>query len=172
MFSKTIFAFAFIAASQLVAAIPPACLLGALNTYEKPGDISAVCKEKDASATIAKFCGDSTDDALSAFADTCNKAGVKVSTEINTTATASSSKSTGTGSVSVASGTVTGATTLATAIPTGSAGVASPSQIGGAGNGTFTSGTATGSPAQSTGAAGRMEVAGAALLAGVVAAFL
>jgi hypothetical protein len=60
------------------AAAPPGCLLGAVNTYADPADVKAVCQSKDAAQTIQKFCGDATKDALSAFADICMGAGVKV----------------------------------------------------------------------------------------------
>lgn len=79
MFSKTTLFLAFAAVSSLAsAASPPGCLLGAVNTYSDPADIAAVCKARDATTKIQKFCGDDTKDALSAFADLCNGAGVKV----------------------------------------------------------------------------------------------
>lgn len=78
MFSKTLFVIAFAAIAQMVLAAPPACLLGAVNTYEDPADIASVCKARDAATKIQKYCGDSTSDALSAFADICGEAGVEV----------------------------------------------------------------------------------------------
>lgn len=79
MLARVLFTASFFAlASFTVAAPPPGCLLGAVNSYDDPADVSSVCRSKDASKTIAKFCGDSTKDALSAFADICNDAGVKV----------------------------------------------------------------------------------------------
>lgn len=79
MFGKTTLFFAFTAVVSLVnAASPPGCLLGAVNTYQDPADIASVCKSKDATSKIAKYCGDSTSAALEAFADICNGKGVKV----------------------------------------------------------------------------------------------
>lgn len=79
MFSKATLFFAFAAVASVArAASPPGCLLGAVNTYDKPADISAVCKSKDATTKIAKYCGDDTDAALEAFADICNAKGVEV----------------------------------------------------------------------------------------------
>lgn len=79
MFSKTIFIAAFAAVASIAsAASPPACLLGAVNTYSDPADISAVCKSKDINSKVSKYCGDATADAMEALAEICNKAGVKV----------------------------------------------------------------------------------------------
>lgn len=82
MFSKSFFVVAIAALAQLnvVLASPPGCLLGAVNSYDDPSNIAGVCKEKDATSKIAKLCGDSSKDALAAFADICNSAGVKVGT--------------------------------------------------------------------------------------------
>jgi hypothetical protein len=79
MLSKTLL-IAFAAVATLAsAASPPACLLGAVNTYDDVSDIAGICKEKDATTQIAKACGDGkTSAALSAFADICNEAGVEV----------------------------------------------------------------------------------------------
>jgi hypothetical protein len=79
MFSKTTLFLAFTAiASVASAASPPGCLLGAVNSYSTPYDISSVCKQKDVTDKISKVCGDASKDALDAFAEICNKAGVKV----------------------------------------------------------------------------------------------
>lgn len=80
MFSKTLFTLAFAAVASVVSASPPGCLLGAVNTYDKPSDIKAVCSAKDISTQIVQKCGDKAQDALSALADICNDAGVKVCT--------------------------------------------------------------------------------------------
>jgi hypothetical protein len=81
MFSKTLLLAAFSALAALAtAASPPGCLLGAVNSYENPVDIAAVCKDKDATSKIAGFCGDATKTALSAFAEICEAKGVKVCT--------------------------------------------------------------------------------------------
>ncbi|KAF2793557.1 hypothetical protein K505DRAFT_325373 [Melanomma pulvis-pyrius CBS 109.77] len=155
MFSKATIFLAFVAIAKLAVAAPPACLLGAINQYDDPADIKAVCQSKDAQAKIQKFCGDSTSDALSAFADVCNVAGVKVSTEITQSGSATitgSIKATGTGNAS------TLATATGTAVGTGA---------GAAGAGPTGSATTTGGAAQqTTGAAGKLEIGAAALFAG------
>jgi hypothetical protein len=78
MLGRTIFTTAFFALASFAVASPPGCLLGAVNTYDAPSDMKAVCSEKDAAKTIQKFCGDSAQEAMEAFADICNSAGVKV----------------------------------------------------------------------------------------------
>ncbi|KAF2467079.1 uncharacterized protein BDR25DRAFT_345241 [Lindgomyces ingoldianus] len=171
MFGKANFLLAFVAVAKLVVATPPACLLGAINTYSTPSDISAVCKSKDITGTIAKFCGNDTKDALSAFADVCNKAGVKVSTDIPTTATGSV-KPSGTGNASSiivytttsfdssCSCTKTAAITSQVAVgPT--IGLATTTGSG------SPSGTGTAGAPQGTGAAGKTRISAAALLAGL-----
>ncbi|KAF1928720.1 uncharacterized protein M421DRAFT_420617 [Didymella exigua CBS 183.55] len=162
MLAKTVFAAAFFALARFVIATPPGCLLGAVNEYSDPSDLKTVCKAKDLTTQIAKFCGDDTKAALSAVADICNDQGVKVSTDVPTSTgsvqssgTGASASATGTGSISV-SGSNNG--TLATA--TGS--TPKPS-------GTAASGTSTGGLAQSTGAAGKLEIGLAAAVAGVMA---
>jgi len=153
MFSKATFFFAFVALAKLSIAAGPGCLLGAINTYDDPADIKAVCEAKDAQSVIKKFCGDSTSDALSAFAEVCNKAGVKVSTDVSQSGSVSatgSAKPSGTGAVP------SGASTLVPASATGS----------GAAAATGPASTTTGGATQSTGAAGKLEVGAAALFAG------
>jgi hypothetical protein len=78
MHARSLLAATLFALTSFVAASPPGCLLGAVNTYSEPADIKSVCSEKDVTNTIAKFCGDSSKQALEAFADICNGAGVKV----------------------------------------------------------------------------------------------
>lgn len=78
MLAKTVFAAAFLALAQFAVATPPGCLLGAVNTYSDPADVQSVCKEKDVSNTVAKFCGDDAKAALEALAEICNDKGVKV----------------------------------------------------------------------------------------------
>jgi hypothetical protein len=80
MLAKTVFAATFFALAQFAVAMPPGCLLGAVNEYSDPADLKAVCKAKDLTTQIAKFCGDDTKAALSAVADICNEQGVKVCT--------------------------------------------------------------------------------------------
>jgi hypothetical protein len=79
MLARTLLAATLFALTSFtVAAPPPGCLLGAVNSYDDPANVKSVCQAKDASKTIAKFCGDSTKDALEAFADICMDKGVKV----------------------------------------------------------------------------------------------
>jgi hypothetical protein len=78
MLARTLFTTTFFALASFAVASPPGCLLGAINTYDDPSNMKAVCSEKNAAQTIQKFCGDSSQEALEAFADICNGAGVKV----------------------------------------------------------------------------------------------
>ncbi|KAF3034254.1 hypothetical protein E8E12_005953 [Didymella heteroderae] len=164
MLAKTVFAATFFALAQFAVATPPGCLLGAVNGYTDPSDLKTVCKAKDLTTQIAKFCGDDTKAALSAVADICNDQGVKISTNIPTST--GSVKPSGTGASASASSTG-GLTvdssnngTLATA--TGSAPKASSS-------GAAATGTSSGGLAESTGAAGKLEIGLAAAVAGIMA---
>lgn len=80
MFSKTLFAVAFAAIASVASAANPGCLLGAVNEYDSPSDIKAVCSAKDLTTQVQSKCGDSTKDALAAMADICNDAGVTICT--------------------------------------------------------------------------------------------
>lgn len=70
--------FAFLA--RLAFAIPPACLLHAVNTQDEPADLSAVCG--DGALNVQSYmydnCGNSGDIAQKAFIDTCSSAGTSV----------------------------------------------------------------------------------------------
>ncbi|KAF1976085.1 hypothetical protein BU23DRAFT_552088 [Bimuria novae-zelandiae CBS 107.79] len=155
----------------------PGCLLGAVNEYDTPSDIKAVCSAKDIVKNVQTKCGDDSKAALAALADICNGAGVKVSTNLPTSASATASDSesatpTGT-AVSKSSGTAaaTGAVS-----PSSSAG-SSNNAGAGAANGTSPSATGangapvpTGTskqPAEATGAASTLQFSAAALLAGL-----
>ncbi|KAF2848947.1 hypothetical protein T440DRAFT_469698 [Plenodomus tracheiphilus IPT5] len=164
MLAKTIFAATFLALAQFAVATPPACLLGAVNTYDDPSDIKTVCKSKDLSSKVEKYCGDSASTAMDALADICNEQGVKVATAVSgsasATKTASGSHASGTGSAGF--------------YPTGSSGNSTvPIASGGpAASGGAATGTSSGGPPESTGAAGRMEIGVAAILAGLMAVAL
>ncbi|KAF3007772.1 hypothetical protein E8E13_010234 [Curvularia kusanoi] len=158
MLAKTVFAATFFVLAQFAVASPPGCLLGAINQYSDPADLQSVCKAKDVTSKIVSFCGDNTKDALSAFADVCNGQGVKVSTDIPTST--GSVKPSGTGASS-ASGTGSVNSSLATA-------TGAPPKPSGAAAGSA-SGTSTGAVAQSTGAAGKLEIGLAAAVAGLMA---
>lgn len=72
--------FAFIA--QIALAIPPACLLHAVNTQEEPGDFDAVCGDGalTVQAHMAQNCGNYEQNAQQAFIATCSSAGKSVGT--------------------------------------------------------------------------------------------
>ena len=155
MFSKTLFVAAFAALSQMVVASPPGCMLGAINTYKNPADIKAVCQTKDITNQIVKLCGGQAQDALDAFADVCNGAGVTVSTKLPTTASGSASPTGTSASSSGTSGSANASNTGA-ASPTGNNG--SPAA----------SGTGSAAPAEASGgAATSLEISAVALLAGL-----
>jgi hypothetical protein len=168
MLARTLFTATFFALASFTIATPPGCLLGAVNSYDDPADVKSVCSEKDAAKTIAKFCGDSTKDALAAFADICNGAGVKVSTDVPKSSGSASATASATASGSKASATVSGSIILQ---PSGNATVPTsfrPSATGAGG----ASGTSTGRVSESTGAAGKLEIGLAAAFAGLLAVAL
>lgn len=72
--------FAFFA--RFTFAMPPGCLLHAVNTADAPGDMSAVCGDgaQDIQSHMASNCGDFEEDAQKAFIDTCSSAGTTVGT--------------------------------------------------------------------------------------------
>lgn len=164
MYARTIiFTFAATLATFASAASPPGCLLGAVNTYKDPSDLSAVCKDKDASGKVAKYCGDDAEIAWEAFVEICKSEGVTVSDDLPTS-TASASKTgsasaTGTGAATgypSASGTPITYPNGTIANPTGGPGGPAPST------------TQTGGPIQQTdNAAGRFGVAAGAVVAGL-----
>jgi len=66
----------------VAAAVPPGCLLGAINTQDDPSDLKAICgSDSDkVQREIVKACDDDdTSKALKAFAKSCSEAGEKVS---------------------------------------------------------------------------------------------
>ena len=79
---KTSIIIPLLALSVRVLAIPPACLLDAVNTQDEPSDLGAICgnDSKDVQAAIASLCGDNQSVAQSAFAATCSGAGSSVGT--------------------------------------------------------------------------------------------
>jgi hypothetical protein len=79
MYTRTILlTFTATLATFASAASPPGCLLGAVNTYKDPADLSAVCKDKGAAGKVAKYCGDNAEIAWEAFVDVCKEEGVDV----------------------------------------------------------------------------------------------
>ena len=154
MLSKNLLFITLAAFTSFAVATPPGCMLGAINEFDDPSDISAVCKTKDATSKVASFCPDDVEDALKAFADICKEAGVEVSTKIPTSTGSASPTSTGGSGSGSGSGN-------SPASPTTSGGLAAASGS-----------TSTANTPESTGSAGKLEIAGAALLAGLVAVAL
>lgn len=69
-----------LALSVRVLAIPPACLLNAVNTQDEPSDLEAICGSdaEDVQQAIVDLCGDSQSAAQSEFIATCSAAGSSV----------------------------------------------------------------------------------------------
>lgn len=152
MFTKSSLLLAFGALVSIASASsPPGCLLGAVNTFDTPSDVASVCKDKTAKSTIKEFCDADTTEAIKAFQEICEAAGVEISTDMPTST--GKPKASGTGMVS----------------PTGTS-TSGDNNEGGNGEdgegGLIPSGTGAQAP-ESTGAAGRLEVGVAALLAGL-----
>ncbi len=70
----------FASAIGVLAAVPPACLLEAVNTQDDPSDLSAICGNEatDVQQAIASVCGNNQSVAQSAFISTCSSAGSSV----------------------------------------------------------------------------------------------
>lgn len=76
----TVLALVFALFARIAFAVPPACLLHAVNTADEPGDMSAVCGDgaTDIQSYMASNCGGSEDVAQKAFIATCSAAGTAV----------------------------------------------------------------------------------------------
>lgn len=113
--AKSTIIFAFLAlANVIVATVPPACLLAAVNTQDNPADLTKICGSESLSMQreIVTACDqDKIADALQAFAKACSDAGKKVSlidiatltpseTHSGSTHATATSQTTGTGSLS------------------------------------------------------------------------
>lgn len=81
---KTSIILPLLALSVRVLAIPPACLLDAVNTQEEPSDLSAICGNdaEEVQGAIASLCGDNQSVAQSAFIATCSGAGSSVGMQL------------------------------------------------------------------------------------------
>lgn len=143
-------------------AVPPGCLLHAVNTQDEPSDLSAICGDGalDVQSYMADNCGKYEDTAQKAFIDTCSSAGTSVAAY---TATSSSNSTTSTKSSSG-----TGLITSTTAHATG----------GSSSNSASASRSGSGSPISSTAGAnvdyrqaalGPMAAAAVALIGAVAA---
>ena len=77
---KTSIILPLLALSVRVLAVPPACLLNAVNTQDDPSDLGAVCGKEAQSVqeAIASLCGNNQKVAQSAFIATCSGAGSSV----------------------------------------------------------------------------------------------
>lgn len=86
---KTTLLFSVLAlAVRVFAAVPPACLLSAVNIQDAPGDLDAVCGDEalEIQEAIASMCtGDNISVAQSAFISTCSVAGSSVGESSSTT---------------------------------------------------------------------------------------
>jgi hypothetical protein len=73
---------ALFALSARVLAVPPACLLNAVNEQDEPSDLSAICgsEAETVQQAIVDMCGDNEEAAQSAFIATCSAAGSSVGT--------------------------------------------------------------------------------------------
>ncbi|RMZ66172.1 GPI anchored cell wall [Pyrenophora seminiperda CCB06] len=164
MLGRTVFAATFFALAQFAVAAPPGCLLGAVNQFNDPSDIKAVCSAKDLKEKVSGICGGDAQAAMEALADICNAAGVKLSAANISSATASAHKSTG-----------TSGSTLVAMYPTGSSsssGGNSTVPVATGGPKPTAAPTAISGPPQATGAAGKVEFGVAAVVAGLIAAAL
>ncbi|MCJ1225439.1 hypothetical protein MMC12_002088 [Toensbergia leucococca] len=90
---STILLALFAASAQIVAAVPPACLLAAVNTEQNPADLPTICgvDSPKVQNQIKNLCGGNTDAALTAFYDVCKSAGVTVSSVSSSGSSSSSS---------------------------------------------------------------------------------
>ncbi|KAL9115571.1 MAG: hypothetical protein Q9187_007274, partial [Circinaria calcarea] len=99
--AKSILFFALLATSAHVAvAAPPACLLAAVNTEPKPGDLDTVCgvNASKVQSQIQSLCGDNTSAAMDAFKSVCAAAGKTVRFATTTLGSGTGSASGATGS--------------------------------------------------------------------------
>ncbi|OJD22242.1 hypothetical protein ACJ73_06411 [Blastomyces percursus] len=77
--SKFVFLASLLALFTAVIAVPPGCLIGAVNTQNDPLDFKKVCANQDVQREIVKICPDGAmKDALKSFSDSCAEAGQKV----------------------------------------------------------------------------------------------
>lgn len=67
-------------AVRVLADVPPACLLSAVNTQDEPSDLAAICGSDavEVQEAIASLCSDNASVAQSAFISTCSAAGSSV----------------------------------------------------------------------------------------------
>ncbi|KAK2739125.1 hypothetical protein FQN57_006691 [Myotisia sp. PD_48] len=129
---KSALIIAILALCNLVAAFPPACLVGAVNTQPKPADLKTICGSANVKVQneLVKICGDTLDDGLDAFKNVCAEAGYQI--KLIDTATISPS---GTGSVRpTGTGSGSPTTTGEGESPSGSGNGPSPTESGNAGH--------------------------------------
>jgi hypothetical protein len=64
--------------TTFVHAIPPACVIAAVNTQTNPHDVASVCRASDVQDYITKNCGGAQEAAQKYFSEVCSGAGVTV----------------------------------------------------------------------------------------------
>ncbi|KAF3491988.1 uncharacterized protein GIQ15_01505 [Arthroderma uncinatum] len=116
MFARSALVFVFFALCGLVAAFPPACVIGAVNTQNVPGDFDTVCgsASNTVQKQIVKFCKEDVDSGLKTFKTICSDAGHDIKLiDTNTSSSSESSTSSPTAS-STGSKTTSGSTPTST----------------------------------------------------------
>ncbi|KIX94394.1 uncharacterized protein Z520_09780 [Fonsecaea multimorphosa CBS 102226] len=175
--------FVALAVRVVLADIPPACLLSAVNTQDQPGNLSSICGNEatDVQKAIASMCsGNAVSVAQSAFISTCSVAGSSVapytaSSSSNKTSHTSTAAGTFVYTTAVYNSDCSCTTTIVTSATTGAAvstGLASATPTGGS-SGASGSNSAGGTSATGNAAADNKQVgsfvAAVIAIAGVVA---
>lgn len=114
MYARSTVVLALVAiAARLAVALPPACLLGAVNSQPNPADLESICGDKasEVQSQIEDLCGNDVDVALDEFDKTCESAGYTVAAVTSSTSSTSSSSSASSTGSSYATVSTTGTTT-------------------------------------------------------------
>ncbi|RMJ26998.1 cell wall protein [Aspergillus sp. HF37] len=146
LFTKSAFLLSFLALCNLVAAVPPACLLDVMGGQKHPGDLKTICGDNagKVKSQITDTCGSHEKAAMKYYASKCSSAGFKVDTATTTT---SGTSATGTGNSAKSSSTNTG---FVTATTSGSSSTSTSTNSGGSGSGSNSdSGSGSGSGSDS-----------------------
>lgn len=164
-------AVALLALTKLVVAVPPACLLTAVNAQPQPGELDFLCSTapNDLRPAITELCGEEVDAALAYFAEVCGDTRVGVpkpgfASSTTSRLPSSSGTATTTGRSSQVS---TGSSTPVVIRPTGISNGTSPDGSVG-NNATISAGTPTILP-DNPSSADILNVVGSVLLGAVVA---
>ncbi|KAK2806399.1 hypothetical protein FQN49_008804, partial [Arthroderma sp. PD_2] len=96
MFAKSALVFLFFALCGLVAAFPPSCVVGAVNTQDVPGDFETICgsANKSVQKEVVKFCKGNAEAGLKTFKSICSDAGHDIKLIDTNTSSSSSGSST------------------------------------------------------------------------------